>query len=244
MLQTSLQIGSKMLVGFHKKTNTSCVIRKNLSLMPVPRCQALLFEMRMKVLTQNHLNQSTGRQLAQESYAVMVLFHSPRSIFSFCLFYKRLSFPHVSVRVSIAVKRDHDHDNSYKGKHSIGWLTFSEIQFIFNMVRHGSVQVDMVLEKQLRIFHLVQAKEVFLASGRNLEHIRDLKVSLHGDALPPRPHTYSNKATSLNSATHFGGHFFFKPPQPTCQYALVLYTLLIGNVFQSCKFLVYASLIN
>ena len=30
----------------------------------------------------------------------------------------------VLVRVSIAVKRHHDHSNSYKGKHLIGWLTF------------------------------------------------------------------------------------------------------------------------
>ena len=54
----------------------------------------------------------------------------------------------VCFRVSIAVKRNHGHGNSYKGKHLIVvGLIVSEIQSIIIMVGHGSMQVDMVLEK-------------------------------------------------------------------------------------------------
>ena len=60
------------------------------------------------------------------------------------------------LRVSIAVKRHRDHDNSYKGKHLIVVLTYSsEVQSIIIMVGQGSMQADMVLEKQLRgVLHL------------------------------------------------------------------------------------------
>ena len=51
------------------------------------------------------------------------------------------------VRVFIAVKRCHDHDNSYKRKHLTEVAAYSsEVQFIIVMVgEHGSIKADMVL---------------------------------------------------------------------------------------------------
>ena len=62
----------------------------------------------------------------------------------------------VSVRVSIAVTSHHGHGNSYKRKHLIG----AGLQVRRSLVHHchggkpGSVQADMVLEKELRVLHL------------------------------------------------------------------------------------------
>ena len=53
----------------------------------------------------------------------------------------------VLVRVSIAVKRHHDHSTSFKGKRLVGWLIFSVVECIIIMVGHGGVQTDKVLEK-------------------------------------------------------------------------------------------------
>ena len=55
----------------------------------------------------------------------------------------------------IAVKRSHDQGNSYKGKH----LTGAALQFRGSVHYHhdgkyGSMQADMVLEKELRVVHL------------------------------------------------------------------------------------------
>ena len=57
-------------------------------------------------------------------------------------------FTCVLVRVSIAVKRNHDHGNSYEGKHL---TVVAGLQFRGSviMVGHGSVQADTVLEKEL-----------------------------------------------------------------------------------------------
>ena len=50
----------------------------------------------------------------------------------------------------IAVKRHHDHDNSYKGKHLIGaGLQFRGLVYYHHGRKHGGVQADMVLEKLL-----------------------------------------------------------------------------------------------
>ncbi|KAL6084023.1 hypothetical protein STEG23_029938 [Scotinomys teguina] len=60
----------------------------------------------------------------------------------------------VSVRVSITVKRHHDHSNSYKEKtFHWGWLTVSEVESIIIRAEHGGMQADMVLEKELRVLH-------------------------------------------------------------------------------------------
>ena len=52
------------------------------------------------------------------------------------------------VRSSIAVKRYHDHGNSYKEKHLIGAvLQFRGSVHYHHGGKHGSMQADMVLEK-------------------------------------------------------------------------------------------------
>ena len=52
-------------------------------------------------------------------------------------------FPHSKrnfyLRVSIAVKRHQGHDNSYKRKHLMGWMTFSEVWSIIIMVEYFSM---------------------------------------------------------------------------------------------------------
>jgi hypothetical protein len=48
------------------------------------------------------------------------------------------------------MKRHHDQDNSYKGKHLIGTgLQFQRFSPL--SIMHGSMQADMVLEKELRV---------------------------------------------------------------------------------------------
>jgi hypothetical protein len=52
------------------------------------------------------------------------------------------------------VKRHHDHFNSDKRKHLTGvGLQFRDLVH-YHGGNHGSVQVDMVLEKELRVLHL------------------------------------------------------------------------------------------
>ena len=60
----------------------------------------------------------------------------------------RNSMQNVLFRVSIAVKRHHDHNNSYKGKHWIGvGLQFRCLVHYRHGRRHGSLEVDIVLER-------------------------------------------------------------------------------------------------
>ena len=57
--------------------------------------------------------------------------------------------------VSIAVKRHHEHGNSYKGKHLIGaGLQFRGLVHYHHGRKRGSVQSDMMLEKESRILRL------------------------------------------------------------------------------------------
>ena len=58
------------------------------------------------------------------------------------------------VRVFIAMKRHHDQDNSYKGKHLIGaGLQVQRCSPLSSWQKHGSIQVDMVLE-ELRVLQV------------------------------------------------------------------------------------------
>jgi hypothetical protein len=77
------------------------------------------------------------------------------------------------------MKRYHHQGNSYKRKW--GWLTVSEVQFIIIMVgKHGSIQADLVLEKELRVLRLDSK-----AARRKLT----FAVYHHSDTHPPvRPH--------------------------------------------------------
>jgi hypothetical protein len=64
--------------------------------------------------------------------------------------------------------------------------------------KHGSVQADMVLEKELRILHLdpMTARKRFFYTGQNLS-IGDPKAYLHSDTLPlTRPHLLQQGHTS------------------------------------------------
>jgi hypothetical protein len=58
------------------------------------------------------------------------------------------------LRVSVAVKRHHHHGNSYKGKHLIGaGLQFRGLVHYHHGGKHGDMQGDVVLERQLRVLH-------------------------------------------------------------------------------------------
>ena len=54
----------------------------------------------------------------------------------------------VLVRISIAMKRHHDHCNSHKGKHLIGSaLQFGGLVHYHYSRKQGGTQADMVLER-------------------------------------------------------------------------------------------------
>ena len=59
----------------------------------------------------------------------------------------------VLVRVSVAVKRHHNHGNSYKGKYLIGvaHLQFRALVHYHHGRNQGSLQEDMVLESELSV---------------------------------------------------------------------------------------------
>lgn len=57
------------------------------------------------------------------------------------------------VRVSVAVQRHHEHRSSHKGKQLIRVAYSSEVQSIV-LVGRGSMQADMVLQKERRILYL------------------------------------------------------------------------------------------
>jgi hypothetical protein len=71
----------------------------------------------------------------------------------------------VLVRVSIVLKRYHDHGSSYKGKHFIGTgLQVLKSSPLTSRQEHGRVQAVMVQEK-LRVVHLhLKAASRILAS--------------------------------------------------------------------------------
>ena len=63
------------------------------------------------------------------------------------------------LRFLIVVKRHHDHSDSYKGQHLIGaGLQFQRFSPLSSWWVACSVQADVVLEKELRVLHLVQIR--------------------------------------------------------------------------------------
>jgi hypothetical protein len=69
---------------------------------------------------------------------------------------KLLAITKLQSQGCIAVKRHHDHGNSYKGKHLIGaGLLLKGLVHYQHGRKHGAVQADMVLEMGLRVLHLV-----------------------------------------------------------------------------------------
>jgi hypothetical protein len=57
----------------------------------------------------------------------------------------------------IVVKRHHDHSKFYKGKHSN--YSFRGSVCYHHGMKHGNVQADMVLEKELRVLHFHPYKQ-------------------------------------------------------------------------------------
>ena len=58
------------------------------------------------------------------------------------------------IRVSIAVKRHHDLDNSYKGKQLKLSYRFRGLVHYHHDRKHGNMQADMLVEKEGRVLHL------------------------------------------------------------------------------------------
>lgn len=55
---------------------------------------------------------------------------------------------------SIAVKREHDYRDSYKGKHLIGaGLLYKGVVHCHHGGEHCDIQSDMALGKELRVLH-------------------------------------------------------------------------------------------
>ena len=52
------------------------------------------------------------------------------------------------------MKKHHDHSSSYKGHLTGAGLQFRGLVHYHHGRKHGSVQADMVLEKELRVLHL------------------------------------------------------------------------------------------
>ena len=59
------------------------------------------------------------------------------------------------LRVSVAVKRHHEHSNFYKGKNLIeAGVQFRDLIHYHCGGKHGAMQADVVLEKEMRVLHL------------------------------------------------------------------------------------------
>lgn len=91
----------------------------------------------------------------------------------------------VLVKVSITVKRHHNHSNSYKGQHLIGaGLKFQRCSPLLTLWEDGSAQADIVLEKDLRGLDLDQGHQETVSHWAYLEQIRPQGLP-HSDTLPP-----------------------------------------------------------
>lgn len=83
------------------------------------------------------------------------------------------------------------------------------------MMGHGDLQVDMVLEKELRVererHHYPAGNRTELRHWACLEHTGDLKSYFHSDTLLLKDHSSSQKAKLL-IVPHPLKVNFFKPP--------------------------------
>ena len=120
------------------------------------------------------------------------LCENTRSLPSGCLEHKSMLVPRAWFRVSIAVRRHHDHSNSYKGKHFTG----AGLQF---MVGYGAGEGA--------------ESSVSASAGSRKEKPLAWFEPLKPQSPPPgthffqQGHTYSNKVTGCNGTTPYGGHF-------------------------------------
>ena len=79
------------------------------------------------------------------------------------------------------MKRHHDHSNSYKGKYliEVQACSFRSLVHYHQGSEHGSLQADMVLEKELRVQGLdPQATGSELSRGYSLI-TQDLQACIH-----------------------------------------------------------------
>jgi hypothetical protein len=95
------------------------------------------------------------------------------------------------LRVSIAVKRHSDPDNSYKGNHLIGAdKQFRDLFCYYHGGKRGGTQAHMVLEKELGVLHLdlQAARSEDCDTPARIVLLRPQSPS-PTDALPPtKPH--------------------------------------------------------
>ena len=133
----------------------------------------------------------------------------------------------ILLRISMAVKRHHDHSNSYKGNIWGGSLQLRGLVHLHHHgTKHGSIQTDMVLGMELRVQHLdPQAAEGECYTGPSIS-IWDLKAW-------PQWHTSSNKATLTFTRQYLlivtlpmslWEPFSFKPPNCTGPHRLAVPT--------------------
>ena len=120
-------------------------------------------------------------------------------------------FAGVLVRVSIAVERRYrDQGNSYKRKHFTGaGLQFQRFNPLSSWGKHGSIQTDMVLGKELRVLHLdpQAARRLGEFHIRHCLTVKDSKPSSNKATVPQlRPYLLIvplPKATLPPARSHF-----------------------------------------
>ena len=79
-----------------------------------------------------------------------------------------------------------------------GWLTISEVQSVIIMAGHGSMQADMVLEKELRVLRFdPQGAGSDLCHWAQFEHRRPQSLPPHSDiSFNTRPYLLQQSHTS------------------------------------------------
>ena len=133
------------------------------------------------------------------------------------------------LRISIAVKKHHDHSNSYKGKLLIG-VAHLQFRSWVHWGKQGSIQTDMVLEKELRVL-------TSWLTGNSLSIYETSKPASAVTHFLQQGHTHYNKVSHPDSATPFGP-FSFKilhGVQPELKdrtgHGTVLFNLLVLNLW-------------
>lgn len=102
-------------------------------------------------------------------------------IVNFSAQFKSFTMVSVLVGVSIAIKRHHDHGNTYKEKtFSWGWLTYS---FRGSVHYHHVRKHGDLLEKELKVLHLAGHRESTVTPG-GIRRIGNLKAHPHSVTLP------------------------------------------------------------
>lgn len=143
-----------------------------------------------------------------------------------------LSFlPIVLDRVSVVMKRHHDHDSSYKRKHLIGdGLQYQRLSPLSLPWAMAAYRQTWYCRRNWIFYILIHRQQEVNCDTEHGLSTRGHKFHLHSDTLPPTKHTNFNKATPTNSATLCWGAFSFKPPHQFNQKSDA-YILLVGWYF-------------